>query len=186
MRGSWCEALLLAAFLSVSSACRPPDSSVRSPSPDDAGPPGAGVLVDGRVDHEQSPSALAEAIDVAVECARDPWSGARGMRKRRFLVKIGKPAVPALIRAMQGLDLAYEDDRCSMTPLTETLQEITGLPCTAICRVGLCETESENIALAERLRRQWYRWLLSPDGAFYLSCKDAPACITTKPEHYFP
>jgi hypothetical protein len=122
-----------------------------------------------KLDHlESTPAETREAINEAIEVVKDPWSGARGNRKRKDLVKFGKAAVPALLSAMVDLDFSQEDARSTMTPLTEVLQEITKTPNSYICRVGMMGSEEANTHMCKYFRALWYEWYDGRIGRRYM------------------
>lgn len=110
-------------------------------------------------------------IDEAVAVVADPWSGAKGSRNKRALVKIGKSAVPALLSAMVDLDFTDGEQRKAMPMLTEALQEICKNPNSWICRVGMKETEEEEVYYCKYRRAQWFAWYDSSRGKRFMKEK---------------
>ena len=117
---------------------------------------------------KDTPEDLRTEIDEAVGVVADPWSGAKGSRKKRALVKMGKAAVPALLSAMVDLDYTDEEQRKAMPMLTEALQEICKNPNSWICRVGMKETEEEEVYYCKYRRAQWYAWYDSSRGKRFM------------------
>lgn len=113
---------------------------------------------------DDTPDDVKQSIDEHVSVVADPWATRKLGSAQRELVKIGKPAVPALLSAMVELDFAEEDGRRPMQTITSVLQEITAARNSMICRVGMQGGDSDEEKLALEInnckyrRAEWFVW----------------------------
>jgi len=164
-------------------ACQPvePEGHAQTPEP---GGSANGVSVSEPL--SSIPPDLRERIDGLIETISDPWSGAKGLRAKRQLLRIGAPSVPWLLHRIRKLDFESEDDRCAMTILTETLWEICQdaldtPPDRWICRVGLQKSESAEIEGCCWFRKRWLAWFVSPAGQSFTARANAEMRAAASP-----
>jgi len=123
-----------------------------------------------KIDHlESTPADQKTEIDEAVAVVSDPWETRKAVKNKKVLLKIGKAALPALLSAMVELDFTEREGRLVMPIITETLQEITKCPNSWICRVGMRETEEEEVHYCKYHQRLWFEWYDSSKGKRFMS-----------------
>ena len=167
--------ITIVAMLVVAVSCRPvePESCEQSQEDD-----GSAEMTPISWHLPSTPQDLRNQIDKLLESASDQWSGARGARAVKKLVRIGAPSMPAILHKMGDLDFASEEDRSAMTMLTEMLWKISRCapeapPGNWISRVGLYGTESNEINACTYFRQRWLEWFMSPAGQFFITREKA-------------
>jgi len=96
-----------------------------------------------------------------VRALTDPNASRESVAARKQLVELGRPAVPALLNRLVGLDLGKEDDVLVANLVDQTMREITGqdsgfAPHITDETLGGSDAKSKEKAL-----RRWFGWWYS-------------------------